>query len=847
MLTRACLSLFLFAGSSLAAEIILPAPALERDGVVPVTYRTRSQATGRGQLAIRWTDAHGRVVDDRTLAIELTDETDIIFHLDLRRAAAMKNDLIAHLTLDGVDKKGAPDRRDEKASASFIARPPDHAWWDYIILMWQQHSKEMFATLKSLGINAGQYNGKNKTPPEFLLSNDLRWYAENIATDYYAEYHRWRPDRIQNWSFLQARELYKKDPTSKEAFKRHPSFSDPAWRAMIRERLVESARNHSPYRPVFYSLGDESGIADLAAYWDFDFSDHALAEMREWLQQRYATLADLNRQWGASFTRWEHVTPDTTDEAMRRKDENYSSWADHKEFMDISFANALKMGADAIRSVDPKAYVGIGGAQMPGWGGYDYYRLTQALTALEPYDIGNNIEIIRSLNPDVAVVTTAFARGPWEKHRVWYELLHGARGQLIWDEKVDIVTKQNIVGERGEEVKPYYTELRNGIATLLMASRREADPIAIHYSQASMRTEWMKAQQPKGRAWVDRGSATERRDSEFLRLRESWCRVIEDTGRQYNFVAYGQIEDGELLKRGYRVLVLPRSSALSEREAEAIRAFVRQGGTLLLDGEAGTFDEHSRRLPQPRLQDLFTNYGKGRVWRVASSLLNYHQDRLVGKQGAAQAIVSDLLKEAGVEPPFAVTNAQGRPVVGVETHRFRNGGVTLVALHRNPQLRVDELGPPEFKSNERFEKPQPVRLTLPAAMHVYDIRSGRAMGLIKQAELSVEPYEPVILACSPEELPVLQATAPASIGRGESGQIGVSFSGITPAAQHVVRVDVVDPAGAVVPHYSGNVPAERGRGGKLLPLARNDATGEWEIRVRDVLSGQEASSRVTVR
>jgi hypothetical protein len=104
---------------------------------------------------------------------------------------------------------------------------------------------------------------------------------------------------------------------------------------------------------------------------------------------------------------------------MKRTDDNFSSWADFKEWMDIAYARALKMGADAVHSVDPDAYVGIGGAQMPGWGGYDYYRMTQALTAIEPYDIGNNIEIIRSLNPKMAVVTTAFAHGPWEKHRVW--------------------------------------------------------------------------------------------------------------------------------------------------------------------------------------------------------------------------------------------------------------------------------------------------------------------------------------------------------------------------------------------------------------------------------------------
>ena len=283
---------------------------------------------------------------------------------------------------------------------------------------------------------------------------------------------------------------------------------------------------------------------------------------------------------------------------MKRPGENFSGWSDFKEWMDISYAAALKMGADAVRSVDPQAYVGIGGGQMPGWGGYDYSRITSSLNAIEPYDIGNNIEIIRSLNPGMVVMTTSFARGPWEKHRVWYELLHGNRGLIIWDDKAAFIGADNAVGERGREVAPYYNELRGGLGALLINSERVADPVAIHYSQPSMRTEWMLAQRPKGESWVTRNSSTEYRDSPFLRLRESWCRLIEDQGLQYNFVSYGQVEQGELLRRGYKVLVLPRSTALSPLEAKEIRDFVAQGGTLIADGEPGAFDEHCRRLPK---------------------------------------------------------------------------------------------------------------------------------------------------------------------------------------------------------------------------------------------------------
>jgi hypothetical protein len=828
-----------------AAEIVLPSLALERDQPVTAVYRTVGQATGKGTLAIKWTDALNRVVDERTVPFELTDETEVRFTLDMRRAVAMSNQLAVHFTFDGLDKKGVKDHREEDAKVSFVAKPTDRKWRDYAVIMWQNYDAAGFAKLKTLGVNGGQYSGRAANPPGFLVANDLRWYAENIATDFYAEYHRYRRDRIQHWSFLQAKELYRKDPSSKEAFKRHPSLSDPAWLQKVHDRLVESARKNAPYRPFFYDLADESGIADLAAFWDFDFSDHSLAGMRLWLMERYGTLAALNQQWGTSFTSWDLVTPDTTNEAMKRAGDNFSSWADHKEWMDVSFASAIDMGVKAIRSVDPDAFVAIAGAQMPGWGGYDYYRLSNVLTAVEPYNIGNNVEIMRSINPAMPLVTTAFARGPWEQHRIWYELLHGSRGNLIWDENRELVTKEGAIGERGREVAPYYNEIRNGLGALLINSVRQADPIAIHYSQASMRTEWMLAARPKGDAWVNRSSSTERMDSEFLRMRESYCRLVEDLGLQYRFVAYAQMEQGELLKRGYRVLILPRSSSLSEAEIQAIREFVAHGGLVIADGEPGAFDEHSRRRTSPALASLFEGK-QPRGGAVRFQALDYHQQRITGKEREAHEAMRKLIAGHGVRPEFAVLDAENRPAVGVETHQFRNGGVTIIGLLSNPQLRVNELGPPEFKSNERFEKPRTVRLIVPDGLQAYDIRGGKALERKREITVALDPYQPAIFALSPAPMPALRVSAPDHVARGGIASIGLSFDGASPAGANVIHVSVSDPSGLQMAHYTANVIASGGAGGHLLPLAHNDAPGNWTVRVKDLLSGQEKTATIRV-
>jgi hypothetical protein len=66
------------------------------------------------------------------------------------------------------------------------------------------------------------------------------------------------------------------------------------------------------------------------------------------------------------------------------------------------------------------------------------------------------------------------------------------------------------------------------------------------------------------------------------------------------------------------------------------------------------------------------------------------------------------------------------------------------------------------------------------------------------------------------------------------------------AALHVFHLDVVDPSGTIVSQYSGNIRAPKGRATVRVPFALNDPPGTWEIRVKDLLSGQRQVSTVRV-
>ena len=152
----------------------------------------------------------------------------------------------------------------------------------------------------------------------------------------------------------------------------------------------------------------------------------------------------------------------------------------------------------------------------------------------------------------------------------------------------------------------------------MINSERLSDPIAVHYSQPSLRMEWMFKQKPKrDDAWTKRSSSSDE-DSPMRWLRKSYYGLLEDLGREYTFVTLEQIERGELVRSEYRVLILPRSTALSEAEAHAMRAFVEQGGVLIANGSPGTYEARGRRLSTSYLSELFGPPSLGSSRRGAS-------------------------------------------------------------------------------------------------------------------------------------------------------------------------------------------------------------------------------------
>jgi len=734
----------------------------------------------------------------------------------------------------------------------------ERGWSDYQIIMWQPHNATQDAALRRLGVTAGVVHAYHQENParvvgseaEPLLQNNLRWYVENIATDFYSAYHRWFPNRPVNWRFAAVKKLYDEDPGNIAALVRDPSLSDPVWLKKIHDRLANVVKAQRQYRPLYYNLADEPGIAELSVAWDFDFSAESLAGMRLWLKEQYGTVSALNAEWGSHFADWDSVMPMTTREAMRREDQNFSAWADFKAWMDVAFARAVRRGTDAVHSADPEARAAIEGAQISGWGGYDYSRLARTVDLAEVYDDGENLEAMRSFNPRMVLLTTS-GGGAEETHNVWRELLRGTRGLILWDPNSEIVRDDGTLGPRGRAAAPLFAELRGGIGSLLINSQRHFDPIAILYSPASMRTQWMLDWQLRGDAWSARDANSDYEDPNAVRSSmNAYAALFEHMGLQPRFVTSDQVEKGELQRRGYRIVILPRAIAVSPGEARGIRRFIAAGGVVIADDVPGAFDQHSHKLPKPLLSDIFGNmssrlgarfpYRRGQAFYLPAEAPGQTKDSNAGLGTPAQ--FAEVTAKSGVAPAFAVASPDGKPVTDVETYRFVDGGLTIVALLRDlPASQPNDDGKTSGSPTQ-----EAIVLTLPRRSYVYDLRRGAALGPMRRVALSLDPNEPAIFAVTERSLPTLKLSGPGRLRPGETGEFRFNLAGASPAAFDVFHVEVRDPAGKLLPDYSGNLLARGGKAVWHLPLALNDAVGKWEVRVKDVLSGETARSRLVV-
>ena len=418
--------------------------------------------------------------------------------------------------------------------------------------------------------------------------------------------------------------LYLKDGNAQAVSGKHGlatrpnSLSDPEVISKIKRHIGQNIGTTKKGLVLAYAFDDEISLGTFVTPCDVDIHPLSIKWFREWLKSRYGDIGSLNREWNARFNSFDEVMPKGFEEVRGRVQKlplsqwNLAPWMDFRQFMDFQFAWVLSELTRYANSLDPKTPAGFVGGQGPGpWGGYDYAKLSRAVQWMEAYDIHGTNEILRSFwNRDRRPRMQTFfsAKDPkLDSWFLWYYMLHGNQAVIAWP--------GGWFRTGGYEIAPHilalkdtFQEIQGKVSEPIVNPNTvfDPDPIGIYYSHPSIQAGWAMDAITHGRSWINRKSSIDDGNQTAGALRKVWCKLLEDLGFQYDFISYLDVEEGSIeLSKRFKVIILPRTICLSDREAQALRQFVLEGGTLIADYLCGVLDEHGKGRPAGLLDDLF--------------------------------------------------------------------------------------------------------------------------------------------------------------------------------------------------------------------------------------------------
>jgi len=235
------------------------------------------------KVTVRWVDTKGRICAERTATVA-PPASSLPYRFDPIHSIGYR-----HRMEVLVDGKVQP------VSHPFTVQRPYKPWVDYYACVWAHYDSAHGDLLRQVGFNG------TIGPQPSAIDNDLAFYPDNIDYETFAYYHKRRAE------FAAMKRAWFKNPDTPTLNHRRPSLTMEGTWARARERLVGAIERARPYRPIFYNMADEIGVADQSAVSDLDWEYSSRDAWRDWLRDKYGTVAALNRQWGADYASWGKV------------------------------------------------------------------------------------------------------------------------------------------------------------------------------------------------------------------------------------------------------------------------------------------------------------------------------------------------------------------------------------------------------------------------------------------------------------------------------------------------------------------------------------------------------------
>ena len=639
-------------------------------------------------------------------------------------------------------------------------------------------------------------------------------------------------------------------------------------------------------------------------------SEHCMRRYHQWLVQQHRSIESLNRAWDTSYASFDEVKTITHDVARQMANPSpWVDWRTFMEEVWLDGLLLTRKGVKSRYPEVRMGFSNTFG-QMPfsGWNyrtasrhedmSIEYptviFQLHPPKTgdAFEEDSVPMNVavrqkmDIRRSFLPDEAPTPGWLWYDRSEQGaqvKPWWMAFLGAKGCTPWG-------PDSLGVQPGAKSMAFWAfvhpqlahtmgstwladsihDLTHGVGKIFVDYQRQRPSVAVLYSQPSLHLAW---------AWSDAKSAfdppTNCLYAWYYKSRVNVTRMLRELGLGYRYVDSQQIAEGGL--KDYRVLLLPCSLCLSEEAIREIDRFVQSGGAVVADVGAGAADEHGKPIPhRASIEKLFgiSRESVGRKIEPGPLTPNNvkelflprplrlagqdaitarapawasHADKtpaiVIQRQGNGRAVylngllgysmpsrqfLRELLAGCGVSTPIRVTSG-GQERMGYECTTFRRGPIEVLGVLR--------LG----------SQQSPTDVTLGRSAHLYDVRAKRYLGQASTAQFDLTQKAAAVLAVLPYQVTGLEAKAsPAEVAPGHPVTVALELRASSGPGDHVVRVEVDDPAGRHSRAYTRNVLTVAGRHQYTLTTALDEQPGRWRIVATDVISGQTARTEFTV-
>lgn len=823
---------------------------VERGGKIGGTVSTRGALPQGARLVLRFRDSYGRVLSEQELQPK-PDQGDYAFAY----TAGPFDTIVMRAEAVVVDGAGEVEAK----SAEFTVPKRRHGQFNFVMWDGPQDVLGYYAWrhLQDVGYNTcllGSFGLSNQPSVMRACDASLVPYSTRILDD--------------------------KD---ENGYMKPVSWNDEPAVSDYVQKIVDNQINLRKQGVFVYSLGDE-GVTKGA-----DVSPSDLAAYRKWLEGQYGTIDKLNASWGEKYASFDEVDLLSHQDNMelRAMKTCPPRWFDREAFARHNLAQFSGRFGDKYKVLDPE---GITGFEGTGGFGDDYDQILGYNGFYGPYpSIGDDIvrsaasrEQIRSNWMGYSKTGDALSDAAWRMvmkglDSCWYWMWDGIgnwRGVLS-----PTMDYFECTGDFLNEMKP----VREGLGDLLLKSQWAHSGIGIFYSLPSALS-----------GPVEESGTYVQPQSDH----ETWLQLTYDLGQDARFITSGMLAKGALTSSEFKVLCLPMTQAMSAEEAQIIRQFVQNGGTVIADVRPGIFDAHMKAVTPGLLDDVFgiTRQGRGKAQPVdldlkgplGSDALDMKlQTRidpdiragsakplamagevpvgLVNQCGKGQAILLNfqllapkeddqqaanvrallaaLYRLGQTQPAIAVSSPDGQPVIGTETRVWRNGEALVFGVWK--QMRNAWFSP---SSGTEAGAPVAAKISLPKAYHIYDLRSGKYLGTSKSFETKLRWGRASFFLALPYQLKTMKVavSAPAA-KRGQPVTATISLDLPAQAKEKLTAYVQVFTPGNEQPLWGRYVKVlDGGKAQVQVPVAYNDAPGQWRIKATEPFSklSGEASWKV---